>query len=341
MPVPKARVECRWIISRGADLGLVIGSALAGYAYLLLNVALQVPITLLWWFWSVGFDGTHIFATASRTYFDREARASRRLLLFGSLAVFFSIGPALVLLGHKAALAILVGVWAYYHVIRQHYGFLVLYQVKHRDLDPRDKALDRAFLAAMLIFPPFHRFWIHSPRELGMPAGWALEARLPALEPTLAGLLAALAAVYVARQVARWRAGVPVNLPKLLLLGAVIPLHWLTFAWMSWQAAVPTITIAHNLQYHALVWFHNRNRYAPEAGGRHGRIPPAVARSLASYAALALVFSLLYRVPGFHLGRVSDLAFGFFCGFGFTHYYLDGKIWRVRTDPALRAALRL
>jgi hypothetical protein len=31
---------------------------------------------------------------------------------------------------------------------------------------------------------------------------------------------------------------------------------------MSWQAAVPTVTIVHNLQYHALVWFHNRNRYA-------------------------------------------------------------------------------
>ena len=46
-----------------------------------------------------------------------------------------------------------------------------------------------------------------------------------------------------------------------------------------------------------------------------------------------LAFSLLYRVPGFQLGRVSDLAFGFFCGFGLTHYYLDSRIWRVRHDP--------
>ena len=48
---------------------------------------------------------------------------------------------------------------------------------------------------------------------------------------------------------------------------------------------------------------------------------------------MALVFSALYRVPGFQLGQVSDLAFGFFCGFGLTHYYLDSKIWRVRSDP--------
>ena len=60
----------RWIISRNVDLAFVIGSALAGYAYLFLNLALHVPITWLWWFWSVGFDGTHIFGTASRTFFD-------------------------------------------------------------------------------------------------------------------------------------------------------------------------------------------------------------------------------------------------------------------------------
>ena len=98
----------------------------------------------------------------------------------------------------------------------------------------------------------------------------------------------------------------------------------------------------HNLQYHAIVWFHNRNRYAGAlSAGRFGRIPEAVSRSLLAYLAAGLVFSLLYRVPGFALGRVSDLAFGFFCGFGLTHYYLDSRIWRVRHDPGLREALAL
>ena len=46
-------------------------------------------------------------------------------------------------------------------------------------------------------------------------------------------------------------------------------------------------------------------------------------------------------VPGFELGRISQLAFGFFCGFGLTHYYLDSRIWRVRHDPSLRQALAL
>src|SRR5580698_9902419 len=98
-PQPAARLSSRWIIGRRVDLSLVIGSAGAGYLYLLMYTALHVPIGLLWWFWSVGFDGTHIFATASRTYFDREARARHPRLLYGSLVFFFAIGPAMVLAG--------------------------------------------------------------------------------------------------------------------------------------------------------------------------------------------------------------------------------------------------
>src|ERR1022692_521349 len=176
---PAPRLAHRWIITRGIDLAFIIGSALAGYAYLVANVALHVPISLLWWFWSVGFDGTHIFGTASRTFFDSEARHSGRALLFGSAAFFFALGPVLVLLGGKAVLALIVAVWAYYHVVRQHYGFMVLYKVKNRDLAKLDNSLDRWFLGVMTVFPPFHRFFIHHPEELG------LHFSFPRLEPFL------------------------------------------------------------------------------------------------------------------------------------------------------------
>lgn len=338
LPVnPAGRVRSPWIIGRGIDLALVIGSSAAGYIYLLLYVALHVPIGYLWWFWSVGFDGTHIFATASRTFFDREARVRQRRLLFGSALVFFSLGPLMVLAGLKGWLALLVGVWAYYHVVKQHYGFMVLYKVKNRDLSRIDNILDKLFLAVMMIFPPFYRFFILRPHDLDMPM-----RPLSALAVPCWIIVTVAASIYAARQLWRLRTGERLNMQKLLLLAGIIPLHWLTFAYMSWQAAVPTVTIVHNLQYHALVWFHNRNRYTgADSESAHGRIPAAVGRHLFAYVALALVFSALYRVPGFHLGNMNDLAFGFFCGFGLTHYYLDSKIWRVRHDPALREALQM
>lgn len=326
----------RWIISKRADLTWVIGSVAAGYLYILLNVAMQVPISLLWWFWSIGLDGTHIFGTASRTFFDREARSRYPALLFGSAAFFFALGPVMVLAGGKGYLALLVGVWAYYHVIRQHYGFMVLYKVKNGDLGRLDQFLDRWLMGVMLIFPPFHRFFIHHPEELGVRLSF------PRSEPALWALVGVTLAVYLGRQTVRIRRGDAMNVPKFLLFAGVFPLHWLTFATMSWQAAVPTVTIVHNLQYHALIWFHNRNRYqGPDAEARYGRIPKAVAHSLAGYVLLGLAFSALYRIPGYQLGHASDLAFGFFCGFGLTHYYLDSRIWRVRHDPSLRQALQL
>ena len=321
IPAP-ARTRSPWIIGRGTDLALVSGSSLAGFAYILLYSAFHVPISYLWWFWSVGFDGTHIFATASRTYLDPAARRRDAVLLYGSAAVFFALGPAMVLLGAKYLLAILVGVWAYYHVIRQHYGFMVLYKVKNRDLRFVDNILDRIFLGVMLVAPPFLRFFVRHPEELGLPfrMAWA--------EPLLWTAVGAAGVAWLARQL-RTPAR---NVPKYLLFAGVVPLHWLTFAQMSWQAAVPTVTIVHNLQYHALVWFHNRNRYSRER---------AITRSLLTYIAAALLFSAAYRIPGFQLGKVSDLAFGFFCGFGLTHYYLDSRIWRVRHDPELKQALQL
>ncbi|MBV9508365.1 MAG: hypothetical protein JO323_25525 [Acidobacteriia bacterium] len=326
----------RWIISRRLDLSLVIGSGLAGYLYLLLYAAFHMPASFLWWFWSLAFDGTHIFGTASRTFFDREARTRYRRLLFGSLAFFFSLGPAMVLLGWKGYLALLVAVWAYYHVVRQHYGFMVLYKVKNHDLAPVDNAIDRLFLGVMMVFPPFHRFFMHHPEELGLPfslARWETPAWIA---------VAVAGAIFMGRQLVRLIRREPANRPKYLLLASIIPLHWATFALVSWQAATPIVTIVHNLQYHAIIWFHNRNRYkAPDAAGRNGWIPAIVSRDLLAYVAIGLVFSAAYRVPGAHLQTVSNLAFGFFCGFGLTHYYLDSRIWRVRHDPGLREALAL
>src|SRR5215472_333227 len=125
-PLPhRAGASSRWIIGRGVDLSLVIGSAMAGYAYLVLFAAAHVKFSYLWWFWSVGFDGTHIFATATRTFFDREARVRNRRLFFGSLAILFSVGPLLAWMGGTHLLVLMVGAWAYYHVIAQHYGFLM------------------------------------------------------------------------------------------------------------------------------------------------------------------------------------------------------------------------
>src|SRR5690349_19949160 len=99
----------------------------------------------------------------------------------------------------------------------------------------------------MLIAPPFRRFSIHHPEELG------IRLKFPFLEPVLWILVATVGFAWLADQAGSIRRGAPLNLPKCLQLAGTVTLHRLTFAYMSWHAAFTTVTIMHNLQYHALV----------------------------------------------------------------------------------------
>src|SRR5258705_5537852 len=55
--------------------------------------------------------------------------------------------------------------------------------------------------------------------------------------------------------------GEPLNVPKYLLLAAAIPMHWVVLLTPMPHkpiAIVAILTIYHNLQYHRLIWFHNK-----------------------------------------------------------------------------------
>jgi hypothetical protein len=120
------RACSRWIVGPRVDLALVTGSSFAGFFYIFLYSVCHVPISYLWWFWSVGFDGTHILRNGQPNLLRSRRPSARCRSALGKSAVLFALGPALVLLGLKHLLALIVAVWAYYHVVRQHYGFLVL-----------------------------------------------------------------------------------------------------------------------------------------------------------------------------------------------------------------------
>src|SRR5688572_26296007 len=124
----------RWIDRPATDLPWFILSALAGWAVLGLYLGLGVGPAVLYWVWILALDGPHLFATLARTYLDREEWRVRRRLLLGSLS--WVLLPAGTLLYGAATgdrlpwflFLAFAQVWAYWHVIRQHYGFLVIYQ---------------------------------------------------------------------------------------------------------------------------------------------------------------------------------------------------------------------
>jgi uncharacterized membrane protein len=343
-------VSLRWIISGREDLIWFIGSVASSYALFALYVGGVLPLIPMVAVWAILIDAPHVFATFSRTYFDRMERRSRKRLLWGSL-LFFLVGPLMVLMGLGLVFFFLAALWAYYHLVKQHYGFMVLYKKKNNDLARADNFLDRAFLLVAFSYP-FVAFIARDPAAMErVPA--LLRTSVNGLEIILLAATIAFTAAWLFRQIQRAVQGQPLNVPKYLLLAAAIPMHWvvlLTPMPNQTIAIVAILTIYHNLQYHRLVWFHNKKYTSGESCKERYGAAELISRRLLYYVAFGVLFGLWYQLPRQFVGRAADpltlslpaqLLAAFFWGYAFIHYYLDSKIWRVRRDPAVGKALRM
>src|SRR5262245_36707027 len=145
-------ISLRWIISARDDLVWFIGSVVTSYLLFFLYVSGVLPLVVMAAFWAIFIDAPHVFGTFSRTYFDREERKNRYRLLTGSL-LFFAVGPIMVLAGASFLFFFIAALWAYYHLVKQHYGFMVLYKKKNGDLAKIDNVLDRLFLLFAFNYP--------------------------------------------------------------------------------------------------------------------------------------------------------------------------------------------
>src|SRR5256885_258404 len=306
---PRA-ISLRWIINAREDLVWFIGSVASSYLLLILYVTGIVPLIPMVAGWAILIDAPHVFGTLSRTYFDKSEWRTRKRLMLGSL-VFFIIGPAMVLLGTGFTFFFIAALWAYYHLVKQHYGFMVLYKKKNNDLAPIDNALDRLLLLFAFNYP-FVAFIAND--------GTAM-ARVPAI---LRGGVNAVATIlligtvvlgigWLIRQLQRLVSREPLDVPKYLLLAAAIPMHWialLTPMPAKPIALVAILTIYHNLQYHRLIWFHNQKyggkgvspvNHARDARATYG--PAAfISRRLLYYIGFGIIFGLLYQAPRQLLG---------------------------------------
>ena len=363
-------ISVRWIISARDDLVWLIGSVASSYLLLLLYVKGLLPLIPMVALWAILIDAPHVFGTFSRTYFDRTERQNRGRLLWGSL-LFFAIGPLLVYAGGGLSFFFLAALWAYYHLVKQHYGFMVLYKKKNNDLAPVDNALDRLLLLFAFNYP-FVAFIASDPEAMKrVPA--TLQSGVNGVATILLAGTIALAVAWLGRQVQRAVTGEPLDVPKYLLLAAAIPMHWIVLLTPMPHkpiAIVAILTIYHNLQYHRLIWFHNK-KYTGSAHTGTAGVPPALAtkalrqkygaaelisRRLLYYIAFGILFGVIYQGPRQILGYITlknsdgglgdpsfptQLGISFLWGYAFIHYYLDSKIWRIRRDPSVGKALNM
>ena len=320
-----------WIISKSDDLTWFIASPAIGYIALLALVA-GFPILTAMLIWNLAIDGPHVFATASRTYFDRIARQKLGWRLW-MIIPFAFVGPVLWSIG-SGLLFFLVITWAQYHVAKQHLGFVMLY--KRKTGEHCDVVLDKRFIVISLMLP-----WaIYVYRLLKIP-GTQQIVFLVAL------LYMGFVLFYLSHQIGKAARGEVCNLPKLLLLLVVVPLHWIAFAYASTLPSDQGLLVAgiatnigHSLQYQRLTWFHNRNRYAGASRSRFG-LASVVNSRLSIFLLTGVVLNLLFAVLPQHALVGNQLLVSILVGANMVHYYLDSIIWRTRSDKELATALRL
>jgi len=349
-----------WIISKTQDLLWFQGTALVGVALMIVfcaapglsgeNYSAGHPAVVILLLWGIVFDGTHVWATYARTFFAPDPESKAGLPASWAWGII-AIGPVVALLdawqfarhpsvaGQAGALfGSFLGfayLWAYYHLIRQHYGFMMLYRRKEAAQPPH---FDVLFLWIGSGYA-FARFtlgdaYLHSGLPRILPPAWWPDARF-LLDLGFAATMLGLAIAYLRFRARTRAAGMPHQLsPKHLFLAIVVGFHILVFSVLTNLLTITaTLTIFHNLQYHRIVWQYERGL---------GRFPMKTVRR---YLAFGLVFGLLWYGPR-TLGTAmaeSDVARNVLVGLGwgvaFHHYAVDARIWRVRRTPKLAQAL--
>ena len=356
---PPAPTKSPWIISARQDLMWFQGSVLAGLLLLVLFLLVPPltdasylaasPAVLLVFLWGALFDGPHVWGTYARTYFAPKGDdASRAGAPSPWALLILLLGPAVALadaalcaqgpspLGQAGwmfrGFMLFAYLWAYWHLVRQHYGFLTLYRRKAGETSRWGQRLDGAILWVGCLYP-YVRFSLSPAYAAGglpvvTPPEWIEAARL-ALDVGVGAGLLALVALLLSGKVEPFRPG-----PKHLLLVIVVAFHLVVFACLDHLLTITAaLTIFHNLQYQRIVWQYEQGKGRTPSGG------------LLPYLALGGLLGLVWYGPRILGVAAADSSLlrnallGLGWGVAFHHYLVDGRIWKVRRSPTLGTTL--
>ncbi len=344
--------------------------------------------------WAFILDAPHVWVTLARTLFDpdewqargRELRRSFGWFFVGPIAIItpYLLGACLAQVGYRVpaeklgvgAIGFFVAfrLWAYYHVVRQHWGFFSLYKRKANDY--QHHLLDSWFFNVTMYMPlvlfltsAYYRQTPGFP-NLGLHAHligeWSIATLL---HPFAWSVYFGIILLYLTQQWRLWKRGEVLNASKLLYMTLLVPLHFVAFSHpLIAVFAVPAVTVGHNIQYLRIVYAYGRNKYTTNTNPRY-RWARILFKNVMVYGLSGLLFTFaLYRGPwinwlkhvtGLRLDEVLFNSLGMMAGikdpvslglgeqifaamilgFAMQHYYLDAKIWRISKNQDVQKNL--
>jgi len=356
-------VRQNWILGPAQDWLLIIAAPLFGLLFVIVlfqqwglrGVLLAVSI----------YNIAHHLPTFVRIYGDRRlVQRFRWSLLLGPLVpfslamgtVFFVIqsGRPISFIYH---LLIVLVLWAPWHLLMQHYGFVRIYdrqnQAPRRIAARMDLWVCWAWfaylLAASLDWLP--NILYEAYYNQGLEIVFALNENVfPILQGALLGGAVVMTVVYIGYLLWCHRRGFFISWAKLLLCavtlfclaasflpGGLVPRY---VAGWSFALGFATLSFVHNTQYFAIVWKYNRSLARKPENVRSKTFRQAFTAFWPAVLAAYLVISILYGMvlaQNFHqansllqnpwlVGLVFSLAFTS----EMMHYFYDGFIWKVR-----------
>ncbi|HET6195242.1 MAG TPA: hypothetical protein VFE12_05800 [Acetobacteraceae bacterium] len=347
-----------WIDSAGVDSAFILAPAWMATAVALLFVSSgrgDAAVSL--WGWAllvIGIDVAHVYSTLYRTYLDPVERRALSGWLIATPLAGWILGVLVYSISAMAFWTVLAYT-AVFHFVRQQYGFLMLYARGERALPRACGIVDRATIYGATLFPLL--YWhTHLPR----PFSWFIDGDFLALPGRVwnvaAPLYVALLAAYLVKECWLIRRERRINLPRnLLVLGTAVSWYVGIIAAAGDLVFTLTNVVAHGIPYMALTCIYARRRDLRARVPRSWFVAGAIPLALLLLVALAFVEEGLWDgfvwrehlalFPGFSMlpqvesSSLLTLLVPLLAVPQFTHYVLDGVIWRLRTHPEWRATL--
>lgn len=355
-----ALAKSRYIVGPWFDGFFFFGSTLAVFACWLAAVVFNVPGFYILAAVAVVSNTPHLMSTWTRVYFDTREWTKRPFHIFVMPALIIAAtacvaqwagGPG------QRALSTLLLYYATWHFLQQNWGLLRIYQT--RSSEPRDSVamrIERPMLYVAVFWCALHRLKT-GPRAL---FGW--EVYYPDIPwAVIHGLLAAAAFLSVGYVLMRGRDvvnGAPWAKDGLLRAAFVLCAFvgfYVPFILITTDDSTTAFAAAacwHGIQYLGVMRFYHRNQWKQ---GVHEKAKIISWLSQPGWARVFLYMCLLWGLAGVAYasswgfaqltsGTHWDLQrWGMVTWFGltFSHYYLDGVIWKLRKDRDVREALKI
>ncbi len=335
------RRNSRWFVGPRVDIFLVLGLGALLSALFFATTQHKGAFLVAAIAFAVLSDYPHVFATSARVWLDPRERGRYGRRYLTSLGIIAVVLSSLMFTGLTVVVVTAWAYWQVFHVVKQHIGIVNIYASKGGYKSSR-RLIKYAILGGCLApvvyrmahglrFSEYEVFGYRLPfSSLSVPTP-PIPFAVVAGAFALAGVLIAL---LIVEQLRLRRSAVASLAPmSWATLGIAVLSYNLSYLFVSDLFALILIaTTTHSLQYHLINWTRNNARFELADGLREQKL--LLAR-LSRRRALPL-YVLCFAIVGIVAGKLDTFLLGVVpLTFVFHHFYMDGAMWKSKTNPEL------